>query len=374
MASIEKRERDGHTSYRVRYRDPSGRSRNKTFQRMVDARRFASSVEVSKDRAEWVDPQLGRRRYRDWHAEWWATTTNLRASTRAQNESYIRNHVLPVFGDLPLAAIGQLDVRRWVADLSASGLAPSTMRKVYAIFGKTMRAAVDAGLIAKTPCRAIPLPKAEHSEMRFLTPLEVARLADTIDERYRALVLVAAYGGLRIGELAALRRERVDLLRGTVEVAEVLTEVSGNLHVGPPKTRASRRTVTLPRAVVDELAEHLERYASPDGWVFPAPQGGPLRVPGFRQRQWIPAVRASGLEPLRLHDLRHTAVALWIASGADPKQIAVRAGHTSVSFTFDRYGHLMPDHDLELRDRLDAMFTAGERAHDELGEVVPLKR
>ena len=106
--------------------------------------------------------------------------------------------------------------------------------------------AVDAGMIAQSPCRRVSLPKIEREEMRFLTPVEIARLADTIRPPYRALVLVGAYGGLRIGELAGLRRRRVDLLHGTVQVAEIVVEVRGVLHIGPPKTRASRRTVGLP--------------------------------------------------------------------------------------------------------------------------------
>ena len=174
--------------------------------------------------------------------------------------------------------------------------------------------------------------------MRFLTPAEVASLADAGAPRYRALVLVGAYGGLRIGELAGLRRSRVDLLRGTVTVAEIVVEVRG-AAVGPPKTRASRRTVGLPRFIV-ELAAHLVEPGDPESFVFTAPQGGPLRVTGFRARVWRPATRAAGVDGLRIHDLRHTAVALWIAAGANPKEVAARAGHASVSFTLDRYGHL----------------------------------
>jgi integrase len=102
---------------------------------------------------------------------------------------------------------------------------------------------------------------------------EFLRLAHAIRPSYRALVLVGAYNGLRIGELAGLRRSRVDLLRGTVEVAEIVTEVGGRLRVGPPKTRASRRTVGLPRAVVEELAAHLATPAPPDAFVFTAPKG-----------------------------------------------------------------------------------------------------
>jgi integrase len=101
---------------------------------------------------------------------------------------------------------------------------------------------------------------------------------------------------------------------------------------------------------------------SPSSHVFTAPGGGPLRVRSFRARFWVPATRAAGLSGLRIHDLRHTAVALWIAAGATPKEVAVRAGHTSVSFTLDRYGHLYPA-DSMLRDRLEAMHaTRGRQA------------
>jgi integrase len=89
-----------------------------------------------------------------------------------------------------------------------------------------------------------------------------------------------------------------------------------------------------------------------------------LRLAGFRHRIWRPAARAAGLDGLRIHDLRHTAVALWIAAGANPKEIAARAGHTSVSFTLDRYGHLYPDADQALRDRLDALDTLSQARPD----------
>jgi integrase len=307
------------------------------------------------------DPALGRVLFRDWLGEWWATTTNLRPSTRERDESLLRRLALPWFGDAPLAAISQRDVRAWVAELNAGPLAPATVQKAYQLLGKVMGAAVDAGMLAQSPCRRVPLPKLEREEMRFLTPAEVATLADAIQPRYRALVLVGAYGGLRIGELAGLRRSRVDLLRGTVAVAEIVVEVRGVLHIGQPKTRASRRTVGLPRFVAEELAAHLVRAES-EAFVFTAPEGGPLRVHGFRARVWRPATRAAGLDGLRIHDLRHTAVALWIAAGANPKEVSTRAGHSSVSFTLDRYGHLYPEADSALRDRLDALYGGAQPA------------
>jgi integrase len=159
-----------------------------------------------------------------------------------------------------------------------------------------------------------------------------------------------------------LCRKRLDVAAGVVEVAEVVTEMHGHLYLGPPKTTAGRRRVGLPKAAIEALQEHLAgRAMEPDNLVFAASNGSPLRTANFRTRVWRPATRAAGLEGLRIHDLRHTAVALWIAAGAGPKEVAARAGHTSVSFTLDRYGHLYPEADLALRDRLD-------RIHDAAGD------
>ncbi len=368
MASIEKR---GAGRWLARYRDPQGRQRSKTFSRRIDAEQYLIKTEHAKQRGEWTDPAFGKKLYGEWIKDWKATTKNLRPSTRARDESVLRSLILPTFSDRSLSSIGQLDVRTWAASLSERELAPATIEKAYQILKKTLQAAVDASLIPRNPCYKVPLPRIERQEMRFLTPAQVHILADAIHPRYKALVFLGAYGGLRIGELAGLRPARVNLLKGEVEIAEILVEVKGHLNFGPPKTRAGRRRVGLPRAVVDELALHLEKWPS-ENLVFTAPEGGPLRVPAFRQRFWKPATRATGFEGLRAHDLRHTAVAMWIAADANPKEVAARAGHASVSLTFDRYGHLFPEADIALRDRLNDMFVASQ-GEKQAGEVLPLR-
>ncbi|HWD44384.1 MAG TPA: tyrosine-type recombinase/integrase [Actinomycetota bacterium] len=152
--------------------------------------------------------------------------------------------------------------------------------------------------------------------MRFSTVAEVAALADAIPPRFRALVLVAAYTGLRWGELAGLRVKRVDLLHRRIAVAEQLLEVRGRLAFAPTKTGARLRTVTLPTVAAEALAEHLGHYAEagPDGLVFPAERGGPIRRSNFTRRVWIPATRAAGVE-----GLRHTAATLAVAAGASTR-------------------------------------------------------
>ena len=242
MAYIEKRLRGGKVTYRARYRDPSGRERNKTFTRKVDAERFVVEVEHAKSRGAWVDPTLGRITFATWLEQWWATTTNLRESTQARDEASLRVHAAPRFGRMPLAAIRQIEVRAWVAELAGQGLKPATVVKAYQLFGKVMAAAVDAGIIAQSPCRRIPLPKVEQDEKRFLTPAEIARLASSIEPRFRALVLVSAYGGLRIGELAGLRRGRVDTTRATVTVLEIATDCGSRPARRPRRSPAGPGT------------------------------------------------------------------------------------------------------------------------------------
>jgi integrase len=181
-----------------------------------------------------------------------------------------------------------------------------------------------------------------------------------VESRFRALVLLVAYGGLRFGELAGLRRSRIDLLRGRVVVAETLIDVDGELSFGPPKTKRSRRTVPLPRRIVHELERHLEEYVAPtpDALVFTGPKGARLRRAGFRRIWWRPAVAAAGVPGLKFHELRHTFVALWVAAGANAKEVSVRAGHSSVTFTLDRYGHLCEDHEDRIPERLDALLSS----------------
>jgi integrase len=209
-------------------------------------------------------------------------------------------------------------------------------------------------MIADNPMAAVNnLPKIHQAEMLTLTPAQIARLAAHIDGRYRALVVVGCHSGLRFGELTALTAADVDLLRRRVTVTRNTVEVSGVLHHGRVKTRASWRTVPLSAEAVAALTPLVGGAAHPDDLLFTAPQGGFLRLASWRSRFWRPATTTAGLDGMRPHDMRHTAVSLWIAAGANPKEVAAWAGHRSVATVFDRYGHLMPDGADAFLDQLD---------------------
>jgi integrase len=212
--------------------------------------------------------------------------------------------------------------------------------------------------------------------MRFLEPEELARLADAHPASYRPLVLTAGYVGLRWGELAGLGLDHVDLLRRAIRIDRQLVEVAGAVSFGPPKTRAGTRTVTMPHALGEILAEH---FASPairsSGLAFPGPKGAPLRRSNFR-RVWSKACSTAGLDGLVFHKLRHTAAALAIAQGAHPLAIKERLGHSSITVTMDRYGGLFPRLEEAVAEGLDEVLrvSLAGPVRDERGTVERLSR
>jgi integrase len=354
VAWVEKVDREKGHAWRVGYRGPNRRQRYKTFTRRADANLFAATVETDLARGDWTDPLLGKVTVAEWARQVEASRLNRRRSTIARDDSYLRSFVLPVFGELRLVEVQPVAVQQWVAELNSAGYAPATIRKAYEILGRIFTGAVESRLIARSPCQGVKLPKIEQTEKRFLSPTEIEHLADVIHPRFRALVLTAAYSGARFGELAGLGRQHYEPLKRTIRVERNLTEVGGRLSFGEPKTRASRRTVSIPAWLVDVLAEHIAAYPGDDDLIFTAPAGGHLRRTSFRTRYWKPAVQSSVEEPCRFHDMRHTHVALLIEQGAHPSVIASRLGHTSVRTVLDVYGHLFDGLDRDIADSLDA--------------------
>lgn len=369
--------RSGRSTWQARWRDPAGVERAKNFDRKTDADRYLVSLESDKLRGRYADPRLGRTRLVDWLAEWQPTRTNISAVTRIRDEASIRNHVIPKLGEVPIGQLQPVHISQWVASLSDKGLAPASARKAYQLVAAVLTSAVDNGLIPISPCRKVTLPKLETSEMRILEPDEVAALAEKIDGQYRAMVLAAAYTGLRFGELCALRPERVDFLRRTLRVEESLSEVRGQFVFKAPKSKASRRTVSVPGFLVKEFAQHLAEYPDSSGLVFTAQNGGPIRRTNYRRRIWKPAVEASVGEPCTFHDLRHSHAAFLIAQGEHPKVIQERLGHASIKTTLDTYGHLFDGLDEAAADRLDETWRASRaqpvRSRNRDGDVIRLK-
>lgn len=364
MASIKKvprKRKDGSRghAWKVRYRDPDRVERSRTFRTEADARHFASKIEVSVNEGTYIDPSLGRTLFQDWAEDWLqASEPALKPHTISGYRTLLRKHVIPALGSMQLAKVRAIDVRRFVAELSNGGLSPSRVRSTYFLVQAIFRAAVESGYIGRSPCVDVKLPRSVVREMNFISADQVKAIGTAVPEQYEALVHLLAFGGLRWGEAAALRRKHVNVLRRRVEVAESLADVDGQLHFGPTKTHQTR-VVTLPKKTNEVLRLHLERFVEGDrdALVFTSPQGDPLRSPNFRRRVWWPALDEAGVSrEVRIHDLRHTCASLMIMQGAHPKEIQHQLGHSSISVTLDRYGHLFPDRQDKVADALDEII------------------
>ena len=361
MAHVEKRSRSrsdgsrGAVFWRARYRGPDGRERSQTFATKAAAQQWLTTVETSKIRDEWIDPNLGKTPCGEYIDGWLTTKANVAASTKLNIEGRIKKHIRPFFENMPVSAVRPAHARTFVAGLVASGLAPATVKSITLTASQVFAQAVDDNLIVRSPFARVLLPaERQHEEMHFLTPEQVNTLAGAIDDRYKAAIYLAAYGGLRAGELWALRVDRLNILAATVDVVASMSE-AGGLHSGPTKT-GKRRTITLPRFLAQMLGEHIGRYPSPDGWVFTAAEGGPIHHHNFRHRHYTPAVEAAELRGVRFHDLRHTCAALLIAADRHLEEVKTYLGHSSIRVTSDRYGHLFPEARAAIADALDATY------------------
>jgi len=349
--------KDGEPRYKVYWYDPSGSQRSKTFSKSEDARRFERTVEVRKDEGEYQDPALSKITLRAFWPRFLEASPHLRASTLALYTGQAQKYLLPAFGNQRLSAITPLDVSAFIAGLNEHGVGDATVRASFRLLRTILNKAVMANVIGRNPAVGVKVNSAPRREMHFASAEEVVRLAEAVPERYEALIYLLGFGGLRIGETAALDIADLDLLRGRVTVSKTATEVAGHLSVGPTKT-GSIRTVSIPSFLRTILAAHIERgFTGADGSVFSSPEGGRLRPANFRRRVFASAVRAAVLpERFRIHDLRHTCAALLISQGAGPKEIAERLGHSSPVVTMTVYAHVLPSLDERLTAGLDETF------------------
>lgn len=340
--------------WKARLAIPGRGTRNRTFDRKIDAQKWLRSEQSNLDRAAWTDPRLARTSFDEWATDWLETRRHLKPKTLAGYESLLRVHLLPRFGDMPLSGIDPYVVESWVIELTDSGLSSSRIRQAHQLLSMILKAAVRARRLTSNPAVGTPLPRATRRPPRFLTADEVDALANVVPERYEALILVLAYGGIRWAEAVGLKLGRLNLLRRRIEITETLSEVNGKLYVVPPKTWESR-TIAIPPFVAEALGGHIARFADgdPNGLVFTTDAGTPLRSANFRRKVWLRAVAEISQDGLRPHDLRHTCASLLIAADAHPRHIKEHLGHSSISVTMDVYGHLYEDSRDEIAQRLE---------------------
>lgn len=368
MASIKKRPTTRGDRYDVRLR-VNGRVVTKTFPRRKDADNWARLMEADRVMGRAIDPGAGRVKLAE-YSEDWVCSRRLAPRTVELYRDLLARMVLPTFGATTLAKIGPDAVRRWHKAL-AGVRGPTQAAKAYRLLRAMLNTAVGDGLIGKNPCQVPGAGQERSAERPMVTPDIVLDLADAIAPRYRALVLLAGFGGLRRGELLGLRRRDVDLGASTVTVDRQVHVVPGlGRFETAPKSHAGRRTVHVPAVVLEALELQLATWSGPgeDGAVFTGDKGGPLS-PTSLYPAFDKAKSRAKVEGVTLHDLRHAAGTIAAWTGATTRELMARLGH-STSDAAMRYQHAAGDRDRELAERLDVIVKATSRRP--LAEVVPL--
>ncbi len=415
--------------YQVRYPGPDGRLRShpQTFDRKGDAERALSLIEAQILASEWTDPQRGKAKLGDYARDWITQRPGLRVRTVDFYRWLLAKHIDPYLGDIPIGKLSTQTIREWRSGLLARGVSATMTAKAYRLLRAVLMTAVEEDkILPRNPCRVRGAGTEQAPERPVLTVAQVFELAELAgrrpignvrqlagggyrlrfqrhgqmhtapevylsrpdaeralwamtldgradcnqDRRYSALVLLATFGSLRWGEATALRRCDIDLDAATVRVRIAYVERStGEIILGPPKSKAGRRIVGIPQVIMPDLRHHLAVFvkAGPSALAFPGTKGGPLRRGNFNKLSgWPQAVAAIGAPGLHFHDLRHTGNSFAAASGAGLRDLMVRMGHDSERAALI-YQHEARGADTTITNAIDAHVDAERSRHDDDG-------
>lgn len=362
MATIERHELKRGVRYRVRWWS-DGRRVEKWVRTQEEAR--ALKVQAESDSLDGVvfDPRPARRILNDYFDEWierrLVKGRPLRLSTKDEYRKLWRRHVQKTLGAKQMRSISIEAVNKWHDGvIAASG--QNQAAKAYRTLRAVMRTAEAEQVIRACPCRIRGGGQEYPEERPLVETAMVLRLADEMTERFRPIVMLAGFASLRTGESLGLRRRDVNLLHATVDVFAQSQEISGKqVFVDHTKSDASRRTVAIPRVVVEVLDDHLARFVdpAPDALLFTSELTGEPLTRGVLSEKWLAAVDAAKApEGLRIHDLRHHAATMAARTpGITLKELMARIGHSTPQAAL-RYQHAAAERDRAVASYLDGVI------------------
>ena len=376
MATVERRtprSDRGKVSYRVRYRDPTGAQRSKSFATKAEARVFAATVEADMARGHYLDLALGKVTVGE-YAEQWLGVQSFKESTREAVSIRVRKHIVPALGHTQLGRLRSSDVQAWVRGLQQT-LSPATVEVVFSTLSTVLAAAVDDGCMAKNPAtaRSVRLPRKPSHKIVPWTDEEVVLLGRALPHRYAVLMPLITGLGLRQGEAFGLAVDDVDFMRQVVQVRRQVKIVGSRLVFDLPKYGKVREVPLAPR-VGQLLAAHLQDYPAhevslpwevPDGrtagaaLVLTSREGKALNRNYINSRVWHPARTAAGMVAARqngMHGGRHYYASAQLEGGTSIRALADYLGHGDPGFTLRTYTHLMPAAEPKARDAIESVY------------------
>lgn len=346
------------------YTAPDGQRRTApdTFPTEKAADEWLSAVRADLARGDWRDPDLGRQTLRTYALDWLAAR-DIRPRTLETYSARLDKQILPVLGDVPLNQISPAEVRRWHAAMDAT---PTVKAQAYRVLRAVLNTAVEDVAIRSNPCRIAKASSVTVTERQPPTLPEVAAIIEALPDRWRVMAAVAAYGGLRLGELGGLERADIGLEPLLAVAVRRNVQQIGKMWVtAEPKTAAGLRRVVLPEILRGDLEEHLDRYVAdrPDARVFATASGTPIQRSNWSRTFLRAARQALGRDDVgfHAHDLRHAAAVLAAQSGATTKEVMHRLGHSSPRAALI-YQHAAEERDAQIAEALGSAVAAG-KAH-----------
>lgn len=322
-----------------------------TFATTDAAQIFLDMVSADLHRGLWIDPSEGEITVARLSDLWLAANPTKRATTKATDEIALRVHELPSLGDLPIKKIKPPHIHSLVSQWSSAS-ARRAVRRQYGTLRALFAFAVECEWLARTPCRAVKLPSVTSTRRHALSPDDVAAIAKATPANYWPMVWLGAVLGLRWSEVAGLRVGRVDFLQRALTVAEALTrDTKGTPVLAQPKSEADCRTLAIPPALADILAEQIARRGlsatDEERFLFETGGGQPLRYSNWRQSIWVPEVRAADQSGAGFHDLRRASATALVARGIDVKTVQARLGHSDARLALQIYAQVV--HEVEIK-------------------------
>lgn len=334
-----------------------------TFDAKVDAEAWLADRRREIVREVWMPPTAadGRTVLFSEYAATWLGDRPLKPRTRAHYKKLVDSRLLPTFGNVALRGITPASVRRWHADQGQT--TPTARSHAYGLLRAILATAVSDELLVANPVhiRGAGSSKRVH-KIKPATLDELAALTDAMPARFRLLVLLASWCGLRFGELAELRRRDIDVRAATIRVRRGVVRVAGERLVDTPKSDAGSRDVAIPPHLMPLVRTHLLEHTEPgrNGLLFAARSGAHL-APSSLYGPFYRARAAAGRTDLRFHDLRHTGAVLAAATGATLAELMGRLGHSTPSAAL-RYQHAAQGRDAVVARALSDMAAAHQDA------------